>query len=92
MPTLTITYANETREIECDPNRAIGEMISASGFPLEQPCAGRGTCGKCKVIAEGALAPHDEVEQKHLLAAERAANVRLACRARVMGKIGRAHV
>jgi len=85
MPTLTITYADETREIECDSNRVIGEMIPASGFPLEQPCAGRGTCGKCKVIAEGALAPHDEVEQKHLLAAERAANVRLACRARVMG-------
>jgi uncharacterized 2Fe-2S/4Fe-4S cluster protein (DUF4445 family) len=85
MPELRITSANETREIKCAPNQLIGEIVAANGLSLEQPCAGRGTCGKCKVIAEGALAPHDEVEQKHLLVAERAANVRLACRARVIG-------
>lgn len=85
MSTLVITSADETREIECAPNQLIGEIIAANGLALEQPCAGRGTCGKCKVIAEGALAPHDEVEQKHLLPAEGAANVRLACRARVRG-------
>ena len=85
MSTLTIAYASETREIKCASNQFIGESIAASGWPMEQPCAGRGTCGKCKVIAEGGLAPHDEVEQKHLLVAERAANVRLACRARVVG-------
>jgi uncharacterized 2Fe-2S/4Fe-4S cluster protein (DUF4445 family) len=85
MPKLTVTYANETRKIQCNANQVIGEIIPASGLPLEQPCAGRGTCGKCKVIAEGTLAPLDEVEQKHLLPAERAANVRLACRARVIG-------
>lgn len=85
MPILTITSANETREITCAANQVIGEIIAANGLPLEQPCAGRGTCGKCKVIAEGALTPHDEIERKYLLAAERAANVRLACRARVLG-------
>jgi uncharacterized 2Fe-2S/4Fe-4S cluster protein (DUF4445 family) len=85
MPTLTIISANETREITCAANQPIGEVIAANGLPLEQPCAGRGTCGKCKVIAEGMLAPHDEVERKHLLEAERAANVRLACRARILG-------
>lgn len=85
MPILTITSADETRTIACAMNQLIGEVVLASGLPLEQPCAGRGTCGKCKVIAEGALTPHDEIERKYLLAAERAANVRLACRARVLG-------
>jgi uncharacterized 2Fe-2S/4Fe-4S cluster protein (DUF4445 family) len=85
MPILKVISANETHEIECAPDQVIGEIIAASGLSLEQPCAGRGTCGKCKVIAEGALAPHDEIEQKHLLVAERTANVRLACRARVVG-------
>ena len=85
MPTLTISYADEVHTIECAAGQLIGEMVAASSLPLEQPCAGRGTCGKCKVIAEGALMPLDEVERAHLLAAERAANVRLACRARVMG-------
>jgi uncharacterized 2Fe-2S/4Fe-4S cluster protein (DUF4445 family) len=85
MPTLTISYADEVRTIECAAGQLIGEIIVASGLPLEQPCAGRGTCGKCKIIAEGALTPLDEVERAHLLEAERAAKVRLACRARVLG-------
>jgi uncharacterized 2Fe-2S/4Fe-4S cluster protein (DUF4445 family) len=37
------------------------------------------------VIATGALAPVDEIEARFLLAAERAANLRLACRARLAG-------
>jgi uncharacterized 2Fe-2S/4Fe-4S cluster protein (DUF4445 family) len=85
MPALTVTYAEETRVLDCRAGQIIGEVIPASGFPLEQPCAGRGTCGKCKVLAEGALAPLDDIEQKFLLTAERAANVRLACRARLAG-------
>lgn len=85
MPILTITSAHETRTVTCAEHQLIGEVMAANGLPLEQPCAGRGTCGKCKVIAEGALTPHDEIEHQYLLAAERAANVRLACRARVQG-------
>lgn len=85
MPQLSIIYANDTRTLTCAPNQVIGQVIPASGFPLEQPCAGRGTCGKCKVLASGGLAPYDEIEQKFLLPTEREANVRLACRARIVG-------
>jgi uncharacterized 2Fe-2S/4Fe-4S cluster protein (DUF4445 family) len=52
-------------------------------LPLEQPCAGRGTCGKCKVLVEAGLAPPDEIEQKHLTPGERAVGNRLACRAQI---------
>lgn len=83
MPTLTVTYANETRTVECDPGAVLGRVIPQTGLPLEQPCAGRGTCGKCKVLAQGGLADLDEIERKFLLTAERTANVRLACRARI---------
>lgn len=85
MPALTIHYFDQTRTLECDVNQVIGEVILASGFPIEQPCAGRGTCGKCKVLAEGGLTGLDEIERKFLLAVEREANVRLACRARILG-------
>jgi uncharacterized 2Fe-2S/4Fe-4S cluster protein (DUF4445 family) len=85
MPTLSITYSGETRALECQAGQVIGDVIPSSGFPLEQPCAGRGTCGKCKVLASGALAERDEIENKFLLTAEREANVRLACRARIVG-------
>ena len=87
MPTLFLSYANEIKTLECGLNQVLDQVIPASNLPREQPCAGRCTCGKCKVIAEGALAPLDEIEQKHLLPAERAANVQLACRARVVGDV-----
>ena len=85
MPALTVNYSDQTRTLECAAGQLIGEVIAASGFPFEQPCAGRGTCGKCKVLAEGALTGFDEIERKFLLTAEREANVRLACRARIVG-------
>jgi uncharacterized 2Fe-2S/4Fe-4S cluster protein (DUF4445 family) len=85
MPILSITYSDETRALDCAAGQVIGEVIPASGFPLEQPCAGRGTCGKCKMLAEGGLAECDEIENKFLLAAEREAKMRLACRARIVG-------
>ncbi len=85
MPTLTINPGNESLTVECQKGQILGAVILENNLPLEQPCAGRGTCGKCKVIAEGALAPLDDIELKHLLPTERAANVRLACRARIVG-------
>jgi len=85
MPTLTLTYGEQTQELACQAGQLLGTLVPASNLPLEQPCAGRGTCGKCKVVAEGGLAPLDEIEQKHLLPAEREANVRLACSAKIIG-------
>jgi uncharacterized 2Fe-2S/4Fe-4S cluster protein (DUF4445 family) len=65
----------------------LANAIIATGLPLEQPCAGRGTCGKCKVLVEGNLKPPDEVEQKQVSVAELSAGYRLACRARVIGDV-----
>lgn len=85
MATLQIRYQEETRAVECAENELLGAAIATTDLPLEQPCAGRGTCGKCKTLAEGALSDFDAIENKFLLPSERAANIRLACRARVVG-------
>jgi uncharacterized 2Fe-2S/4Fe-4S cluster protein (DUF4445 family) len=85
MPRLLVTYADETRAVDCQPGELLGGAIADSGLPLEQPCAGRGTCGKCKVLASGSLEPLDAIEQKFLLKAEREAGMRLACRALLRG-------
>jgi uncharacterized 2Fe-2S/4Fe-4S cluster protein (DUF4445 family) len=66
---------------------ALGDAVIATGLSLEQPCAGRGTCLKCKVMAEGARSPLDEHELAGLSVAERAAHYRLACRARATGDV-----
>jgi uncharacterized 2Fe-2S/4Fe-4S cluster protein (DUF4445 family) len=65
----------------------LGEAIATTGLPLEQPCAGRGVCGLCRVLAEGELAPLDEMELDLLAPSEQAAGYRLACRARVRGDV-----
>jgi uncharacterized 2Fe-2S/4Fe-4S cluster protein (DUF4445 family) len=70
--------------------------IIATGLPFEQPCAGRGTCLKCKVMATATcrggvtpplLSPLDDYERRGLTVAERAAHYRLACRVRVLGDV-----
>lgn len=51
----------------------------------ESPCGGHGRCGKCRVIANGALSPVTDAERRHLSAEELARGVRLACIATVEG-------
>lgn len=86
MPQVTLIYGSETKTIIAEDGALLGDVISASGLPLEQPCAGRGTCGKCKVLVELGTAPPDEIEIKNLTKGEIALNNRLACRARVQGE------
>jgi uncharacterized 2Fe-2S/4Fe-4S cluster protein (DUF4445 family) len=84
---VTVNYGTDERTIIVEKNSSLGAAIIGTGLPLEQPCAGRGTCHKCKVIAEGELGPYDEKELEGLTQAERAANYRLACRTRVLGDV-----
>jgi uncharacterized 2Fe-2S/4Fe-4S cluster protein (DUF4445 family) len=86
MPQVTMIYGSEIKTILAEEGSLIGDVIAESGFPLEQPCAGRGTCGKCKVLVEVGTAPPDEIEIKNLTQGELALNNRLACRARVQGE------
>lgn len=83
MPLVTILYGEETKTVEAPTGSLLGDVIAQAELPLEQPCAGRGTCGKCKVLVETGAAPPDEVERGNLTPGELALNNRLACRARV---------
>lgn len=85
---VTVSYGTDARSVEVEEGSLLGAAIIATGLPLEQPCAGRGTCHKCKVIAQGALSALDEKEVEALSEAEQAADYRLACRARVQGDVG----
>src|SRR5512144_1668971 len=85
MPTVTVVYGETVKGVEALPGSTVGEAIAATGLPLEQPCAGRGTCGLCKVLVETGTFPPDEIEREHLTPGELAVEGRLACRARVEG-------
>jgi len=87
MPFVTVVSGEESVTIEIEDGSLLGDAIAVAGLPLEQPCAGRGTCGKCKVLVEEGAAQPDEIERKFLTAGELAINNRLACRARVQGDV-----
>lgn len=80
---VTLIYGEEEIELEAEKGQLLGDIIATTDLPLEQPCAGRGTCGLCKVINEGGLTEPDEVELEHLLPGEITVGTRLACRARI---------
>ncbi len=84
---VTVSYGADVRSAAVEADSLLSAAVVAAGLPIEQPCAGRGTCLKCKVMAEGVLSPLDEHELHGLTTAERAAHYRLACRARVMGDV-----
>ncbi len=85
MVEVTVIYGSEIKTIQAEEGEILGDVVARTGLPLEQPCAGRGTCGKCKVLVEEGTAPPDEIELKNLTPGEIALNNRLACRARVQG-------
>jgi uncharacterized 2Fe-2S/4Fe-4S cluster protein (DUF4445 family) len=86
MSKVTVVYGEKTVTVEAEDGTVLGEVVAKTGLPLEQPCAGRGTCGQCKVLVEKGVAPPDEIEKENLTAGEIALNNRLACRARVQGE------
>jgi uncharacterized 2Fe-2S/4Fe-4S cluster protein (DUF4445 family) len=83
MPNVTVIYGETVKTVEAEAGSLIGDVITGTELPLEQPCAGRGTCGKCKILVEAGLAPPDEVEMENLTEGELAVGNRLACRARI---------
>jgi uncharacterized 2Fe-2S/4Fe-4S cluster protein (DUF4445 family) len=83
MPILTAILGEDSKTLDVEKGTLLGDAILKTGLPLEQPCAGRGTCGKCKVLVEEGIAPPDDVEAKNLTDGEMAIGNRLACRARI---------
>jgi len=83
MPEVKVIYGEETSSVKVEQGSLLGEAIISAGLPLEQPCDGRGTCGKCKILVEVGLSKPDEIETKNLTSSELALGTRLACRARI---------
>jgi uncharacterized 2Fe-2S/4Fe-4S cluster protein (DUF4445 family) len=86
MAEVTVIYGSKIKVVQAEEGENLGEVVARTGLPLEQPCAGRGTCGKCKVLVEKGTAPPDEIELENLTPGEIALNNRLACRALVQGE------
>ncbi len=75
--------AKEAKEAE---GKTILEAAREAGVYVDAPCGGKGLCGKCAVhVVEGEAESPSEHETALLKAADREADCRLACMARVKG-------
>lgn len=83
MAEITVVYGEQTRQLTSPSGTLLGDAIASTGLPLEQPCAGKGTCGLCKVLVEEGAREPDSVELENLNPGELSVGTRLACRARV---------
>ena len=52
MPKITVVLGEKTAVFDAALGSIVGEELAKHELPLEQPCARRGTCGKCNVGAE----------------------------------------
>ena len=78
MPTIKV-MPNEV-EFAYNEGSSLLELLIREHLIIENPCNGRGTCGKCKVRhISGKLPSAGEKEKELLSAAEQEENIRLSC-------------
>lgn len=83
---VAVTFMPADVTVWVQPGVTVSEAAHAGGVSIATPCGGRGICGSCGVrVIAGQLAPADEMERSGLRRAPR--DVRLACRARVVGPV-----
>jgi uncharacterized 2Fe-2S/4Fe-4S cluster protein (DUF4445 family) len=75
-------------ELSAEDGLTIHEALIAAGVKaVEAPCNGKGLCGKCRMVARGALSPASAAETRLLSSAEMSAGLRLACMAKIHGDV-----
>ncbi len=83
---LTIVPAGEIYPLAGKAN--LLDVIRREGIPLESPCSGKGTCGKCKIqIIAGQVNSPTVEEAEHLADQELEQGIRLSCRVEALGDL-----
>lgn len=77
MHTLTIWQDGACRKVNFEEPTPVQTLLTQAGCPVDQPCGGRGVCGKCAVTIKGCVSAPN--------AAEKSAGTRLSCQAVMVG-------
>lgn len=75
---IEITLIPENRKINAKAGESLMNALRRAGIPMEFPCGGCGTCGRCRVRVKKAGPPKPE-ELKLLSKGELEKGIRLAC-------------
>lgn len=80
---IKITFEPTGRTVHVLPETLLTEAATRAGLPIDTPCGGAGTCGKCKVRFVSGPPAASAHAGEHLDEAELSAGWRLACQARL---------
>ncbi len=64
----------------------ISRFLVDNNICLQMPCAGVGSCGKCKIVASGELTPFSNREEVFLSESDIDNGIRLACQTWIIGE------
>lgn len=81
-----ILMGEQTYEISVPYGVTALEAVRLSDFPMEAPCGGHGTCGKCRAKISGDISAPEERERAFLSENEMKSGIRLACACRLYGE------
>lgn len=87
MPRVIIHTGGSELVQEFTPGAWLAEVILAAGVLFDRPCAGRGSCGKCRMQVQGQVSEPSAAERKHLTAEQLAGGLRLVCQTRAWGEV-----
>lgn len=80
-----VSFPSKNATVTVPRGTILLEALSKLQTTFYAPCAGRGLCGKCKVMVGGGVAPPSDVERQYLSIRELESGVRLACQAALTG-------
>jgi uncharacterized 2Fe-2S/4Fe-4S cluster protein (DUF4445 family) len=80
---IKVLFRPKEREVEVAGGVCLLEAARLAEVDLNGDCGGRGTCGKCRVLAPEGLTPLTSLEKKLLSSEDVEQGVRLACQAQV---------
>lgn len=84
----TLTIISEKQSYRFCPENTLLEILQTHGQMIESPCAGKATCGKCKVkIINGMINTPTAEERKLLTDEEICQGIRLSCLVKPSGDL-----
>lgn len=81
---ITIHSGTNDLTLQYQKPTLLASILQEAGMDFSMPCGGKGTCGKCRVTARGALSEPGE-QEKRILGEALQAGVRLACMTTALG-------
>ena len=80
-----VTVKGTDRQISCKVGDNLMQVLLDAGIFIDNPCSGKGICGKCKVrVTAGTLSEVTNTEQGLLKQEEKASGIRLSCLAEIV--------